>query len=226
MAIRVLINGSDGRMGQQVVKSIINEHDLELVGSLGRGNNLAEEIKKTKAEVVIDFTRPDVVFKNTQTILEAGARPVIGTTGLLQSQIKQLEQECSKLQRGGIIAPNFSLGAVLMMKYAQEIAKYFPQVEIIEMHHDGKLDSPSGTAILSAELIAAARGGMAKKVPIHSVRLKGLVAHQQIIFGGVGETLTIKHDSIDRECFMPGVMLACRKVMELDYLVYGLEHLM
>lgn len=244
MTIRVLVNGAKGKMGQTTVKTIANCADFTLVGSIDCHDHLAQEIKKNKAEVVIDFTNAEVVFNNTQIIIAAGARPVIGTSGLVTEQIHQLQKQCAQLKLGGIIAPNFSLGAVLMMKYAQQIATYFPHVEIIEMHHDGKLDSPSGTAMRTAELLATARtptssspkttretlpgarGASYQHVPIHSVRLPGLVAHQQIIFGGSGETLTIRHDSIDRECFMSGVIIACKKVMQLKKLVYGLEQIL
>lgn len=244
MTIRVLVNGAHGKMGQVTVKTLINHPDFTLVGETGRNDNLAAEIKKKQAQVVIDLTNAEAVFKNTKTIMDAGAHPVIGTSGLLPEQIKQLQEHAAKLKLGGIIAPNFSLGAVLMMKHAQEIAKYFPQVEIIEMHHDGKLDSPSATALRTAEMLAktrtvpagskkvfretipGSRGANYQNIPIHAIRLPGLVAQQQIIFGGAGETLTIRHDSIDRECFMPGVCLASKKVFELKELVYGLEHLL
>lgn len=242
--IRVLVNGASGKMGQMTVKTIENHSELELAGALGRQDNLALEIKNRRPDVVIDLTNAESVLANTQTIINAGVRPVIGTTGLLKDQISKLQQQCAKIKLGGIIAPNFSLGAMLMIKYAQEIAKYFPDVEIIEMHHNGKLDSPSGTSIRTAEMIAenrktipaplkntretvpGARGANYLNIPIHSVRLPGLVAHQQIIFGGLGETLTIRHDSIDRQCFMPGIVLACKKVMELNQLIYGLENVL
>lgn len=243
MAIRVLVNGAAGRMGRVAVKAIADDTDLVLVGETGSKDDLADQIKNTRAEVVVDFTSPAVVLKNTQTIIEAGACPVIGTTGLLAPEIKQLQARCAQLKLGGMIAPNFSLGVVLMMKYAAEIAKYFPQVEIIEMHHDGKLDSPSGTALRTAEMLAAnrtptkstqvihetipgARGATYENIPIHAIRLPGLVAHEQIIFGGTGETLTMRHDSIDRISFMPGLCLACKKVGSLDHLVYGLENIL
>ena len=243
MTIRVLVNGASGKMGQMAVKSILNEPSLMLVGETGRNNNLAQEIKKNQAEVVLDLTNAETVLKNVQTIIAAGVHPVVGTSGLLKDQVILLQEQCAKQKLGGVIAPNFSLGAILMMRYAEDAAKYFPNVEIIEMHHDGKLDSPSGTAVLTAELIASsrhqipkvpektretipgARGALYQQIPIHSVRLPGLVAHQQIIFGGVGETLTIRHDSMDRQSFMAGILLACQKVVGLDRLVYGLEHL-
>jgi len=240
MSIPVLINGARGKMGQLAVQTI-NEHaDFQLVATTQRHNDLAAEIKKSGAQVVIDFTHAESVFKNTNTIIDAGAHPVIGTSGLLPDQVELLQQRCAKLKLGGIIAPNFSLGAALMMKCAQEIARYFSQVEVIEMHHAGKLDSPSGTAIYTADLISKARGQVAdgkknhetipgargaiyQEVPIHSVRLPGLMAHQQIIFGGEGETLTVRCDTIDRKCYASGIVLACRKVMALDRLVSGLE---
>ena len=244
MTIRILVNGANGKMGQITTKTIANCAEFALIGTLGRKDNLAEEIKTTKADVVIDLTNPDVVLQNTKTIIESGAHPVIGTSGLTKDQLQLLQKRCAELKLGGIIAPNFSLGAVLMMKHAQEIAKYFPHVEIIEMHHDKKLDSPSGTAIRTAEMmsavrtsvsielknvretVAGARGARYQQIPIHSIRLPGLVAHQEIIFGGTGETLTIRHDSIDRECFMPGIIFSCKKVMALKELVYGLESIL
>jgi 4-hydroxy-tetrahydrodipicolinate reductase len=204
---------------------------------------LKAAIKANHAQVVVDFTNADVVSDSLQAIIDAGVHPVIGTSGLLGDQIKTFQGLCAKHQLGGIIAPNFSLGAVLMMKHAQEIAKYFSHVEIIEMHHDGKLDSPSGTALRTAEMlavnfkpdtshkktrdtIAGSRGATHHQIPIHAIRLPGFVAHEQVIFGAKGETLTLKHDSIDRECFMPGVILACKKVLELKELIYGLENIL
>ncbi|EKD73993.1 MAG: Dihydrodipicolinate reductase [uncultured bacterium] len=244
MTIRILVNGAFGKMGQLTAKTINNNPELILAGQTGRDHHLAAEIKQTGAQVVIDFTHADAVLQNLQTIIDAGAHPVIGTSGLMKEQVAPLQTRCAQLKLGGVIAPNFSLGAILMMKYAQEIATYFPYVEIIEMHHADKLDSPSGTAVRTAELLSAtrslpktsikqskevipgARGANYQDIAIHAVRLPGLVAHQQIIFGGTGETLTLRHDAIDRECFMPGIILACKKVMHLNQLVYGLEHIL
>ena len=243
MSIRVLVNGANGRMGQATVKAITADPELTLVGTTGRQDNLAEAIKTHAADVVVDFTNAEAVAESTRIIIESGARPVIGTSGLLLEQVKAFQATCKAAKLGGIIAPNFSLGAVLLMKHAQEIAKYFGHVEIIEMHHDGKLDSPSGTALRTAEMLATnfksastakktketipgARGATYHDIPIHAIRLPGLVAHEQVIFGGIGETLTLRHDSIDRVSFMPGVCLACKKVMTLDELVYGLEHVL
>jgi 4-hydroxy-tetrahydrodipicolinate reductase len=241
--IRVLINGANGRMGVAAAKAIAQDPELELVGTATRGDDLTAAIKQANAQVVVDFTNAEVVYDNTAMIIAAHAHPVIGTSGLTLEQIRQFQAQCARAKLGGIIAPNFSLGAVLLIKYSQEIAKYFSHVEIIEMHHDGKLDSPSGTALHTAEMIGAAlttkhpekklretipgaRGATHHQVPIHAIRLPGLVAHEQVIFGGVGETLTLKHDSIDRVSFMPGVCLACKKVRGLDQLVYGLENVL
>lgn len=244
MPIKVLVNGAFGRMGQMVTKTISENANFELAGQIGREYNLAKSIKDSGAQVVVDFTHPDAVFANTNTIIDAGARPVIGTSGLNLEQVRQLQEKCAKLGIGGIIAPNFSLGGVLMMKYAKEIVKYMPNVEIIELHHDGKVDSPSGTALRTAEMLAAscktvnqprkasfenipgARGANSHNIPIHAVRLPGFLAHQEVIFGGRGETLVLRHDSLDRACFMPGVSLACEKVMDLNKLVYGLEEVL
>ena len=247
MAIRILVNGANGKMGQAAVKTLSNDPDFILVGQTTRQDNLLTEIKTSRAEIVVDLTNAESVYNNTKIIIKSGAHPVIGTSGLLMEQIEELQQKCQQLHLGGIIAPNFSIGAVLMMKYAGEFAKFFPSVEIIEMHHAAKLDSPSGTALRTAENIAiarsteketnpevkklketipGARGANYKNIPIHSVRLPGLIAHQQIIFGSTGETLTIRHDSIDRECFMPGLVLACKKSMELKNLIYGLENIL
>jgi 4-hydroxy-tetrahydrodipicolinate reductase len=242
--IRVLINGSRGRMGQESVKAITEAPDLDLVAQTDLGDNLSETIKKTRAQVVVDFTTAAVVMENAAAIIESGARPVIGTSGLLPEQISRLQELCKKNNNGGLIAPNFAVGAVLMMKYAQDAAKYFPNVEVIELHHDRKTDAPSGTAIKTANLLAesrksvhekiidekeilpGARGAESQDIRIHSVRLPGMVAHQEVIFGGKSQTLKIRHDSIHRDSFMPGVCLACKKVMHLKELIYGLEHLL
>ena len=241
--IRVLINGAKGSMGKESVKAITEDQELELVAQTDLGDNLAKTIKKTKAEVVVDFTTAEVVMENSIAIIESGARPVIGTSGLLPEQVSNLDELCRTHNNGGIIVPNFAIGAVLMMKYAQDAAKYFPNVEIIELHHNLKADSPSGTAIKTAnlisesrksvhdkidekEIISGARGAKSEGIRIHSVRLPGLVAHQEIIFGGKSQTLKIRHDSINRDSFMSGVCLACKKVMHLKKLVYGLEHLL
>jgi 4-hydroxy-tetrahydrodipicolinate reductase len=225
--IKVLINGANGKMGSETVNAVLKEADLELVGQTDIGDNLAEGIKEAHADVVVDFTRPDAVMKNVKTILNNKAHAVVGTTGLTPANLEEIKKLCAKNKVNCIVAPNFAIGAVLMMKLARQAAHYLPQVEIIELHHDKKLDAPSGTAKKTAEMIEEEREGMkGKKIPIHSVRLQGLVAHQEIIFGGLGQTLKIRHDSINRTSFMPGVVMAIRKVRKIKGLVYGLENLL
>ncbi len=240
MTIRVLVNGANGKMGRVAVNAVSNAANLTLAGAIGRGDNLAQAIQQFKPDVVIEFTTPQVVFANAQTIIQSGIRPIIGATGLTPEQIQQLTAESARKKLGGIIVPNFSLGAVLMMRYAQDAARYLPNVEIIEMHHPLKLDAPSGTAIKTAHMIAAtrdetaasplkpapARGETHDGVQIHSLRLPGFYSHQTVIFGDTGEVLTICHQGIDRQCCIPGIVLACQKVMELDHLAYGLENIL
>ena len=230
-------------MGQESVKAVNVDPELDLVAETDMSDNLPEIIAKTKAQVVLDFTTAEVAMEVSKSIIKSGARPVIGTSGLLPEQVAELKKLCKNQNIGGVIAPNFAIGAVLMMKYAEDAAKYFPDAEIIELHHNGKVDSPSGTAIKTANLIAeartsipdkiaekeilqGARGANADEIRIHSVRLPGLVAHQEVLFGGQSQTLTIRHNSIHRDSFMPGVCLACKKVIDLNELVYGLEHLL
>ena len=242
--ILVLVNGAKGRMGQEVVKAVTAAVDLELVDQTDLGDDLIARIKASRAQAVVDFTTAAVAFENTRKILEAGVHPVVGTSGLLTEQVAELQQLAEDKGIGGLIAPNFAIGAVLLMKYAQDAAKYLPDVEVIELHHNRKADAPSGTAVKTAQLIAearqeipkalveekelfeGARGSEVHGVRVHSLRLPGLVAHQEVIFGGTGETLTIRHDSIHRESFMPGVCLACTKVIGSQRLFYGLEHLL
>lgn len=217
--IKVIVNGAKGKMGQEVVKAVSKESDLELVGQVDLGDDLANAIRTTKADVVVDFTLPSVVMKNIRTILNNGAQAVVGTTGISEDNLKEIKSLCAKNKVNCLVAPNFAIGAVLMMRFAKEAIKHMPKAEIIEFHHESKVDKPSGTAIKTGHL-------MGKEVPIHSVRLPGLVAHQEVIFGGLGQTLTIRHDSLTRESFMPGVILAVRKIKELKGLVYGLENLL
>lgn len=241
--IKVIINGARGRMGSATIAAIAAEKDLQLVATTTRGDDLSAAIKKHQADIVIDWTLPASVFDNTQKIIAAGARPVVGTSGLTADQINTLTKQCDEKKLGGVIVPNFSIGAILMMKYAQDAAKYFPDVEIIEYHHPKKVDAPSGTAKRTAELIAKtqknasaeidqqlknnfARGDHYRDVPIHSVRMTGVLANQEVIFGGPGETFTLQHNATDRNAMMPGVFLCCRKVMKLDRLIYGMEQLL
>ncbi len=241
--IRVVVNGAKGRMGQEAVKAVSEEPGLTLVGQADMEDDLAQIIQEFQAQVVVDFTTAAAAFKNTKKIIETGVHPVIGTSGLLKEQVEELQQLSAAKQLGGLIAPNFAIGAVLMMKFAQEAAKYLPHAEIIELHHDRKADAPSGTAIKTSlmiaearqqtpppheekEILSGARGARSHEIPVHSVRLPGFVAHQEVIFGGKSESLTIRHDSIHRESFMPGVCFACKKVVELNELIYGLEHVL
>ena len=261
--INILVNGACGRMGQAVVKTVIEDNDLnlvaavdiaggkdagELVGLKANGviieTDLKEAINSKKPQVMVDFTRPDVVFDNVKTALELKVAPVVGTTGLTDEQKNELEKIAKENDTPIFIAPNFAIGAVLMMLMSKQAAKYLPNVEIIELHHDKKLDAPSGTAVQTAEMIKEVRKSMKQGHPdekeklqgargaevdgmhIHSVRLPGFVAHQQVIFGGLGETLTIRHDSMDRMSFMPGVALACKKVLGLKGMTIGLDKIM
>lgn len=217
--IKVIVNGAKGKMGQETVKAIEKEKDLNLVARTDIGDDLAGEIKKNKPNVVVDFTHPKVVMENIRTVLNHGAHGVIGTTGISPADLEEIKQLCGKNKVNCLVAPNFAIGAVLMMKFSSEAIKYLPSAEIIEFHHETKADKPSGTAVKTAHL-------MGKDIPIHSVRLPGLVAHQEVIFGGLGQTLTIRHDSLSRESFMPGVIMAIRKIESLNGLVYGLENLL
>lgn len=261
--INILVAGFKGKMGHTSTKMVLDNENFNLVGVLDpfeEKNNLKEfpEFKGVdvpifknkeatiiaKADVWIDFTIPSVAYENTKFAIENHMSPVVGTTGLTESQLEELTDLSKELNVGGLIAPNFAVGAVLMMQFAEKAAAYFPDVEIIELHHDNKLDAPSGTALKTAEmmsevrqekqqghseekeLIAGARGADFEGMRIHSVRLPGLIAHQQVQFGGLGEGLTIRHDSYDRSSFMTGVTLGCEKVVNLTELVYGLENLL
>ena len=222
--IRVAVAGAAGRMGETVCAAVQGAEDLELVG---RADPLLEsslEEVLPGAEVVVDFTEPDSALENARACLRAGVHIVIGTTGFDPSPL--IEAAAAERPRANVlIAPNFAIGAVLMMRFASEAAMHMGKAEIIELHHDRKLDAPSGTAARTAELMAAAGGH--EPPPIHSVRLPGLVAHQEVIFGDLGQTLTIRHDSISRESFMPGVLLAVRRVGGLrEPVVIGLESLL
>jgi 4-hydroxy-tetrahydrodipicolinate reductase len=220
--IRVVVSGAAGRMGQTVCAAVEEAEDTELVGRAdpSLGISLADAIAEGRPDVVVDFTVPSTAVANITTAVGAGVHAVVGTTGFDLEEIRGLSGA------NILVAPNFAIGAVLMMKFAADAARHLSRAEIIELHHDRKLDRPSGTAALTAELMAAANPD-AGEVPIHSVRLPGLVAHQEVIFGDLGQTLTIRHDSIDRVSFMPGVLLGVRRVAGLpDRLTVGLEHLL
>jgi 4-hydroxy-tetrahydrodipicolinate reductase len=219
---KVAVSGAAGRMGATVVNAVESAEDLTLSGKAdpATGTPLAAVLEE--ADVVVDFSVPATALANVKECLAAGVHVVVGTTGFDLDAAKTAAEESTA---NCFVAPNFAIGAVLMMVVSQTIAKHMPDAEIIELHHDKKLDAPSGTAARTAELINAAGGKVHE--PIHSVRLPGLVAHQEVIFGGLGQTLSIRHDSIDRWSFMPGVLLAVRKVGDLpDSFTVGLEKLL
>jgi 4-hydroxy-tetrahydrodipicolinate reductase len=218
--IRVAVAGAAGRMGQTVCRAVEGAEDLELTGRADPALNTPVSEVLANADVLVDFTVPTSVVANAREALAAGVHVVIGTTGFDPAEL------AGAAGANIFVAPNFAIGAVLMMQFAVQAARHMAKAEIIELHHDAKVDAPSGTAARTAALIADASGrGQAPPIPIHSVRLPGLVAHQEVIFGDVGQTLTIRHDSIDRESFMPGVLLAIRRVGSLtDSPVVGLEH--
>ena len=223
--IRVAVAGAAGRMGRAACAAVGDAADMELVGQAdpALGTSLAEVLPA--AEVVVDFTTPTVALENALACLRAGVHVVVGTTGFDPAPLAGVRPDDGGPPANAFIAPNFAIGAVLMMRFAAEAAAHMPSAEIIELHHDRKVDAPSGTAKLTAELMANASGRPAP--PIHSVRLPGLVAHQEVILGDIGQTLTIRHDSIDRESFMPGVLLAVRRVGELQSSpVVGLDKLL
>jgi 4-hydroxy-tetrahydrodipicolinate reductase len=217
--INVAVSGAAGRMGETVCAAVEGADDMALVGRADPLLRVALADVLGDADVVVDFSTPDSALPNARTCIEAGVHCVMGTTGADFSELEGVG--------GGnlFVAPNFAIGAVLMMRFAQQAAEHMPECEIIELHHDRKLDAPSGTAARTADLIRAAGGNVHE--PIHSVRLPGLVAHHEVVFGGVGQTLTIRHDSIARESFMPGVLLAVRRVGSLERSpTVGLEQLL
>ena len=262
--LTILVTGACGQMGKEVIAGILQASDMVLVGAVdpaGRGKpvseivagappelvcsgHLASALAESRPQVMIDFTHPDVVMDNIQAALNAGVACVVGTTGLSQLDLQVIERMCQKKQTPCLIAPNFSIGANLMMKFAAEAAGQFDYAEIIERHHEKKADAPSGTALTTAEKMArarthplrrvtttheelpGARGGETEGVHIHSVRLPGYVANQEVVFGNTGEILKIEHITTSRECFTPGVLLAARKVRELEGLVYGLDQIL
>ena len=262
--IRVLVSGANGRMGREVLKAISQDAECQIVATvdikaawedvgeiLGLGksgvkleSDLEAAIKSHQPQVMVDFTHPKSVVGNVMTALRNGVIPVVGTTGIGEADLEMIRKFCQDNNATCFICPNFSVGAVLMMRFAREAARYLPHCEIIELHHDQKLDAPSGTALLTAKMIAevrahcqqghpdeeekitGARGADYDGMRIHSVRLPGYVAHQEVIFGDVGQTLTIRHDSLARESFMPGVVLACKKIIHRQGLIVGLDQLM
>jgi 4-hydroxy-tetrahydrodipicolinate reductase len=257
--IRVAVSGATGRMGSEVCRAVAGADDLELVAAVSpshAGRRLGDvvtgldddagdlgAVAAAGADVCVEFSRPPHGGPNTLALLEAGVHAVVGTTGITAEELDRIGDAATAGAARALVAPNFAIGAVLLMQLSAQVARHLPHVEIMELHHDGKADAPSGTALRTAELVAAARrevpdapagddahpgarGVDVAGVRVHSVRLPGLVAHQEVLFGGDGETLSIRHDSIDRRGFMPGVLLGVRRVAGLDGLVVGLEHLL
>ena len=243
--IKVAVIGARGRMGSEVVKAVNEAKDLELVAQLDLGDSL-DALLASGAVVAVDFTTPDSVMANLEFLISHNINAVVGTTGFDDARIAKIKSLLANSKSGVLIAPNFAIGAVLMMEFATKAAKYFESAEIIELHHPNKVDAPSGTASRTAELMSAsrkeaglpvmpdatttslagARGATVGDIPVHSVRVRGLVAHQEVLLGGLGETLSIRHDSIDRVGFMPGVLLGVRKVVTHPGLTFGLENFM
>ena len=244
--INVGVLGARGRMGAEVVNAVNASPDCELVAALDLGDSL-DQLVSSGAHVVVDFTTPDAVMANLEFLISHGIHAVVGTTGFDDKRMATLKSLSSAHPQVGIlIAPNFAIGAVLMMEFAAKAAQYFESAEIIELHHPNKVDAPSGTAARTADLISkarkvaglaampdattssldGARGALVGDVPVHSVRLRGLIAHQEVLFGGPGETLTIRHDSLDRAGFMPGVLLGIKNVISRPGVTFGLEHFM
>lgn len=259
MTIKVAVVGAMGKMGQEVVKAVLADASCELacaVDKFGVGTLVTENISvqddiKTafsvaKPDVVVDFTQPSVIYENIKLYMQLKVKSVIGTTGLTSEQLNDIEKMSIENNTGCFIAPNFSTGAILMMKFAQEAAKYFSNAEILEFHHNQKKDSPSGTAIKTAELmsevnsnfklnncdetetIEGSRGGCFEKsnLQIHAIRMPGFVASQEVVFGSSGQTLKIRHDSINRECYMGGVLMAVNYVVKNNNFMYGLENIL
>ena len=263
--IKVAVSGACGKMGSEVVRAVLTTDGMEIAAAIDINNtgkdigelvlgkefgvkiesDLQAAIQNNNIDVVVDFTDPNSVFNNAKLILEAGARPVIGTTGLTEAQINELKELSKEKNIGGLIAPNFTTGAVLMMMFAKMASKYFDNAEIIEFHHNQKKDAPSGTAVKTAQMMAeekekfgldnvpetefikGSRGGNGPAdIKIHSVRMPGYVASQAVLLGSVGQVLKIRHDSIDRKCYMPGVVLAIKYVFDNNQFIYGLENIL
>ena len=244
--INVAVLGAKGRMGAEVVKAVEEAEGLALIAALDLGDSL-DQLLDSGVSVVVDFTTPDSVMGNLEFLIDNGINVVVGTTGFDASKLATVEKLLSANPGVGVlIAPNFAIGAVLMMEFAEKAARYFESAEIIELHHPLKVDAPSGTAARTAELMSkarkdaglgappdatitaldGARGSKVGDIPVHSVRARGLVAHQEVILGGLGETLTIRHDSLDRAGFMPGVLLGIRKILSHPGLTHGLDKFM
>lgn len=262
-ALRVAVTGVAGRMGGEVVRTLSASSEFEIVVAIDRAaagrslrevacpdgpdlvieEKLGEALDRVPSEVLVEFTHPSAALAHAESALRRGVAPIVGTSGLGDDALRELEALCAETGVPAMVVPNFALGAVLMMRFAEIAARWMPHCEIIELHHDRKADAPSGTAHRTAVRVAAARdqvpahrseivqvegvrGGSVHGVPVHSVRLPGLVAHQRVVFGGSGETLTLSHDSLDRSSFMAGVELCVRRVRSLQGLVVGMDTLL
>ncbi|AXE23271.1 4-hydroxy-tetrahydrodipicolinate reductase [Streptomyces globosus] len=242
--LRVAVLGAQGRIGSEAVRAVEAAEDMELVAALTRGDKL-ETLAETGAQVAVELTTPASVMGNLDFCIRHGIHAVVGTTGWTDDRLAQLRGWLAgSPETGVLIAPNFSIGAVLTMKFAAQAARYFESVEVVELHHPNKVDAPSGTATRTAQLIAAARaeagcapqpdatataldgarGADVDGVPVHAIRLRGLLAHQEVLLGGEGETLTIRHDSLHHSSFMPGILLGARRVATTPGLTFGLEN--
>lgn len=263
--IKVLVIGACGKMGREVVKAVTAQENMQLVGAVDLVNegldigvivlnkevgvkiqsDLQRTISDCKPDVAIDFTQPSVIFNNAKTLINNNVRPVIGTTGLSDEQVAELKELSAKKNVSTLIAPNFTIGAVLMMMFAKKAAQYFDNAEIIELHHNQKKDAPSGTAVKTAQLMAEVKSSFTKNncaetevikgsrggnsysdIHIHSVRMPGYIASQEVLFGAPGQIMTVRHDSMDRECYMSGVLLAVNHVFNNDGFVYGLDNIL
>lgn len=220
--IRIIINGAFGKMGMLATQTLREQSDFQVIAELSHKDDLANALKTLKPDVLLDLTNADAIQDIMPIIIQSKISTVIGTTGLSAESIENYKKHADAQKQGIILAPNFSIGVLLMMKYAADAAHFFHEAEIVEMHHRAKVDAPSGTAARTARMMAE----NIKAVPIHSVRLSGKMAHQQVIFGGQGECLTLQHDALNRECFMPGLLIACRAVSQLDHFVEGLENIL
>ncbi len=262
MPIKITVTGSCGKMGSETVKTILKEANFKLAGAIDRSDNQGSDIGLlagigecgvkisgsldeviTNTDCLVDFSNAEISPYFIKTALKNNVNCIVGTTGIKSGELDEISKIAEEKGKAVLIVPNFSIGAILMMKFAKEASRYFKSAEIVELHHDKKQDSPSGTSIMTAkgmneeraafersetknEIIDGARGGSINGIGIHSVRLPGMVAHQQVIMGGNGEILTIKHDSMSRSCFMPGLVLAINRIDSLKGLLFGLEHVM
>lgn len=224
--LRVVFSGARGKMGRALLPGLRETDGLEVVGEVEKGDDLEAVARAAKADVVVDFTEPSAAVANARAIVAAGAQGVIGTTGFAESDLEALDREAAAADVGLLVAPNFALGMILLQRFAEQAARHLPDVAILEAHHKQKLDAPSGTSLDTARRIARAAGVDLAAVPIHSLRMDGFVARQEVTFGGPGERLQLVHDVLSRECFLPGVVAGIRRMAGRRGLVRGLAPLL